>query len=77
MGHAGEAFTFVLGSGQVIEGWDEGMALMKKGSKAKLYIPSSMAYGEMGREPKIPKNAILMFDVEVMNIAEGANPHVQ
>lgn len=70
-----QPFTFTLGTGEVIDGWDEGVALMKKGSKAKLFIPSSMAYGEMGREPLIPKNAILMFDVEVVDIAEGINPN--
>lgn len=74
MGHA-QPFTFTLGTREVIDGWDEGVALMKKGGKAKLFIPSSMAYGEMGREPMIPKNAILMFDVEVTDIAEGINPN--
>lgn len=67
LGHP-EPFTFILGAGQVIDGWDEGVALMKKGGKAKVYIPSSMAYGEQGREPHIAKNAILMFDIEVTNI---------
>src|SRR5690606_10520638 len=74
LGHVAP-FTFALGTGHVIDGWDEGVALMKKGGKAKLFIPSSMAYGEMGREPMIPKNAILMFDVEVTDIAEGVNPN--
>jgi FKBP-type peptidyl-prolyl cis-trans isomerase FkpA len=70
LGHA-EPFTFLLGAHQVIEGWDEGVALMKKGGKAKFFIPSSMAYGEAGREPMIPKNAILMFDVEVFSITDA------
>jgi FKBP-type peptidyl-prolyl cis-trans isomerase len=72
-GHT-EPFTFVLGRGEVIHGWDQGVAMMKKGGKAKLYIPSSLAYGPQGREPMIPKNAILMFDVEVKDIAAAVNP---
>lgn len=74
MGHA-QPFTFTLGVREVIDGWDEGVALMRKGGKAKLFIPSSMAYGEIGREPMIPKNAILMFDVEVTDIAKGIDPN--
>ena len=76
MGHA-QPFTFTLGTGEVIPGWDEGVALMKKGGKAKLYIPSSMAYGAQGREPMIPKNAILMFDVEVTDLAAAVSPNAQ
>lgn len=68
MGHV-QPFTFTIGNREVIEGWDEGVALLNKGSKAKIFIPSSMAYGEQGREPMIPKNAILIFDVEVTDIA--------
>lgn len=63
-----EPFSFVLGQGQVIPGWDEGVALMKKGGKATLYIPSTLAYGPEGRAPKIPANAILVFEVEVTGI---------
>jgi len=72
MGDA-EPFTFMLNAGQVIEGWDEGVALMKKGGKAKLFIPSSMAYGVQGRQPMIGKDANLIFDVEVLNIANPAS----
>lgn len=63
-----EPFSFALGGGQVIPGWDEGVALMKKGGKATFYIPSTLAYGPEGRAPKIPANAILIFDVEVTGI---------
>jgi FKBP-type peptidyl-prolyl cis-trans isomerase len=63
-----EPFPFMLGQGQVIPGWDEGVALMKKGGKATFYIPSTLAYGPEGREPKIPANAILVFEVEVTDI---------
>ena len=58
-------FTFDLGKRNVIAGWDEGVALMKKDSKITLYIPSGMAYGPQARGPKIPANAILIFDIEL------------
>lgn len=66
-------FNFVLGRGQVIKGWDEGVALLKKGAKATFYIPSPMAYGPQARpgggaNPKgIPANSILVFDVQLVN----------
>lgn len=63
-----EPFTFTLAQGQVIPGWDEGIALMPKGTKGTLYIPSTLAYGPQGREPQIPRNAILVFDVEVVDV---------
>lgn len=66
--HHVQPFDFTLGRGQVIKGWDEGVALMKKGEKAVLYIPSGLAYGERSPSPKIPENAILVFDVEVVDI---------
>lgn len=65
-------FSFKLAQGQVIPGWDIGVGLMKKGSKATLYIPSPMAYGERSPGPEIPKNGILIFDVEVLNIYKTA-----
>lgn len=58
-----EPFSFDLGKRNVIAGWDEGIALMKKGGKITLYIPSGLAYGAQARGPKIPANAILIFDV--------------
>jgi len=72
MGHA-EPFTFNVGQGMVIRGWDEGVMLLKKGSKAKLFIPSGLAYGQQSPSPAIPADAILMFDVEVLKI-ENATP---
>ncbi|PKP50622.1 MAG: peptidylprolyl isomerase [Bacteroidetes bacterium HGW-Bacteroidetes-11] len=63
----GQPFEFVLGQGQVIQGWDEGIAMMKKGGKARLVIPSSIAYGPDGRMPTIPPSATLIFDVELID----------
>lgn len=62
-----EPFSFLLGMGQVIPGWDEGIKLMKKGSKVKLMIPPNLAYGEMELE-KIPANSTLVFDIELLDI---------
>lgn len=57
-----------VGMGQVIPGWDEGLLLLKKGSKAKFIIPSPLAYGENGAGALIPANSILVFDVEVTDV---------
>ncbi|HRP92755.1 MAG TPA: FKBP-type peptidyl-prolyl cis-trans isomerase, partial [Ignavibacteriaceae bacterium] len=62
-----EPFTFVAGVGQVIPGWDEGVQLMKKGSKARLIVPSNLAYGDRDLG-KIPPNSTLIFDVEVLDV---------
>ena len=62
-----EPIQFVVGQGQVIPGWDEGMQLLKKGDKARLVVPPQLGYGEMELE-KIPKNSTLIFDVEVIDI---------
>lgn len=64
-----QPFTFGLGQGQVIKGWDEGVALLKKGGKATLYIPSPLAYGSQGAGGAIKPNSVLMFDVEVTDIS--------
>lgn len=62
-----EPLTFPVGKGQVIPGWDEGLLLLKKGSKARLFIPSTLAYGSQG-SATLPANSILIFQVEVMDI---------
>lgn len=59
---------FKLGIGQVIEGWDEGIALLQVGDKARFVIPSDLAYGSRGAGGAIPPNAILIFDVELMDV---------
>ena len=59
---------FKLGIGQVIEGWDEGIALLQVGDKARFVIPSDLGYGPAGAGGVIPPNAILIFDVELMDV---------
>ena len=59
---------FKLGVGQVIEGWDEGIALLKVGDKARFVIPSDLGYGSRGAGGAIPPNATLIFDVELMDV---------
>ncbi|OON69379.1 hypothetical protein B0919_08845 [Hymenobacter sp. CRA2] len=66
--HGGTPFDFVLGRGQVIAGWDEGIAQLPKGSKAILLIPSGQAYGGRGAGADIPPYAVLRFDVELTDI---------
>ena len=62
-----EPFTFQLGQGQVIKGWDEGIALMQKGTKALLIIPSALAYGDRGAGDMIPPYSPLVFEVEMID----------
>jgi FKBP-type peptidyl-prolyl cis-trans isomerase FkpA len=67
---AGKPFEFVLGTGSVISGWDEGISMMRAGGKAKLVIPSTLAYGGRGVGDIIPPFAPLTFDVELKEIKE-------
>jgi FK506-binding nuclear protein len=64
----GQPFKFTLGKGQVIKGWDLGIAGMKVGGERKLTIPAKLAYGAQGAPPEIPKNATLMFDVKLLAV---------
>lgn len=70
----GNPYAFPLGRGAVIAGWDEGIALLTKGSKAKLIIPPALGYGSSGAGGIIPPNAVLHFDVELVDIQPAPPP---
>jgi FKBP-type peptidyl-prolyl cis-trans isomerase len=67
--HGGQPFTFTLGAGQVIQGWDQGLIGMKVGGERVLTIPSDLGYGAQGAGGVIPPNATLIFDVKLVKIA--------
>ncbi|OHA47110.1 MAG: hypothetical protein A3A80_01675 [Candidatus Terrybacteria bacterium RIFCSPLOWO2_01_FULL_44_24] len=63
-----QPFSFTIGAGNVIQGWDQGIPGMKEGGKRKLVIPYQLAYGEEGRPPQIPPKATLIFEVQLLKI---------
>ncbi len=65
----GQAFTFTIGVGQVIKGWDQGVMEMKVGEKCRLTIPAALGYGSRGAGAVIPPNATLIFDVELLKLS--------
>lgn len=67
----GQPFSFTLGAGQVISGWDQGIKGMKVGGRRELIIPASMGYGTEGSPPTIPANAALVFVVDLKDVTSG------
>jgi peptidylprolyl isomerase len=69
--NSGQPFTFTLGAGNVIPGWDQGVAGMKEGGRRKLVIPPDLGYGEQGSPPAIPPNETLIFVVDLEKVEGG------
>ena len=65
---AGKPFDFTIGNGEVIQGWEEGIAGMRVGGKRQLRIPPTLGYGAEGSPPVIPPNATLIFDVQLLGV---------
>jgi FKBP-type peptidyl-prolyl cis-trans isomerase len=68
---SGQPFELTVGQGQVIKGWDEGLVLMNEGGKARLILPSDLAYGGTDRGPDIPAYSTLVFDIEVLEVLDS------
>lgn len=69
--HGEQGFSFTLGAGQVIAGWDQGLLGMREGGKRKLVIPASLGYGNQAIGNIIPANSTLIFEVEMLSIQKG------
>ncbi len=67
-----EPWSFLLGAGKVIKGWDEGFKDMKTGGKRRLIIPSEMAYGKRGARTEVPPNAPLIFEIELIDVMDAS-----
>ena len=65
---SGRPFSFSLGAGEVIPGWDQGVVGMREGGKRKLIIPATLAYGDQSPSPKIPPNSDLIFEIELISV---------